>query len=74
MKFDPKKQQKTLKNINKSTKIKKEHPRTGIWPLQGPQEGQDASKRGRNENFGGPLGPRWKAKNHQKVKKVESEN
>ena len=58
-----KRKKKYQKMLKKSGKIKKNHLWAGIWTLQGPQEGQGASKRGRNENFGGPLGPPWGAKN-----------
>ena len=60
MKFDPKfnqqTQQKTLEKLRKSTKINKKHLWTGIWTLQGPQEGQNGFKRDRNSEFGGSPG------------------
>ena len=47
-KFYKKTHQKALDNHEKSTKKRKKHLQTGIWNLQGLQEGQNGSKRGRD--------------------------
>ena len=73
-KFNQKAQEKTTKNHKKHSKIDKKHPQKGIWPLPGLQVGQNGSKRGREQNFGGPLGLPGGPQNSQKVKKMRSEN
>ena len=73
-KLNQKLQEKHRKIINKHSKINKNHLQKRIWPLQGLQVGQHGSTRGPSKNFGGPLGPPWGPKNHQKVKKMMSKN
>ena len=68
-KYNQRPEEMISRNHKKSTKITKNHLQTGIWPLEGLQEGQYGSKSGPLHLSRGPLGPPWEPKNTKNHKK-----